>query len=467
MATSGSVDLGSVRPETRYATADDGVSIAYQTIGDGPLDLVLELETFGNVEIMWELPALADLFERLASFSRLIIHDRRGTGLSGGRGAPFPNIETRARDLRSVLDSIKSARAVLLGERTAGAAFALFAATYPHRVSCLAWFKAVATRRWSPDYPWARTPEELRAEAAWVRSGMGGRELARAYLTGAAPSLASDDDLVAWIARHDRHFMAPSTSVDWITVEGETDVTAILPVLRCPTLVLDHRDSRTGAAESRHVHRMIPGAELTLIGGEPNAMIFSDREAIVDAVRAFATRERHAQAGDRVLRAVLFTDIVASTERQASIGDRPWREIVERHHAVVRDALDRSRGVENDTAGDGFFATFDGPARAVRCAWEIVERVRDLGIEVRAGIHLGECEVMESKHAGVTVTIGSRIASLAGPSEVLVSRTVRDLVAGSGFAFEDVGERDLKGVPDRWQVYRVVVEGASAIGTLP
>ena len=441
-------------PETRYATTEDGVTIAYQTVGDGPLDLVLELENFGNVEIMWELEALADLFGRLSAFSRLILHDKRGTGLSGGRGQPFPNLETRARDLLTVLDSIRSPHPALFGERTGGAALAMFAATYPDRAGPLAWFQAIATRRWSPEYPWGKTPEEHRREAAMTRDGMGKQSFGREWLEVSAPSLAGDEHLQAQIARLDRHFMAPSTAAGWIAVESETDVTAILPLLQRPTLLLDYEASPSGAAQTRHVQGMVPGAGLALLPGETNAMIYGNRAAIADAVRSFVGSDQRREAADTVLGSVLFTDIVGSTERQAAMGDEAWVALVARHHAVVRDALERWRGRENDTAGDGFYATFDGPARAIRCALEIVSRVRELEIEIRAGVHTGECQIIEGKHAGLAVTIGSRIAAMANPSVVLVSRTVKDLTAGSGFSFDDMGEHALKGVPDRWQVYR-------------
>lgn len=444
-------------PDTLYATTDDGVSIAYQIVGEGPIDLVLELESWGNVEIMWELDALADLFERLSQFSRLVLHDRRATGLSGG--VSFPNLETRARDLLVVLDAIRSSRAVLFGERTAGAAFTIFAASYPNRVASLVWNRAVATTRWSPEYPWGLTPDEHRAEAAETRDGMGSKGLAHAWLTACAPSLAGDERLEAQIARLDRHFMAPSTAAEWIQVESETDVTAVLPLLRCPTLVLDYEQSSTDAAQSRHVQSRIPDAELQLISGDPYSLPYGDREQIVDAVKAFIGRERPTDAPATVLGTVLFTDIVGSTEHQAAAGDRAWADVIRRHNTIVREALERWQGVENDTAGDGFYATFDGPARAIRCALDIVSRVGEIGLEVRAGIHTGECEVVDGKRAGLAVTIGSRIAATAGPCDVLVSRTVKDLTAGSGFSFEDKGEYELKGVPDDWQLYRVVPEG--------
>ena len=440
-------------PDTRYATTHDGVSIAYQIVGDGPLDLVLELESWGNVEIMWELEALADLFGRLSQFSRLVLHDRRATGLSGG--VSFPNLETRARDLLAVLDAIRSPRAVLFGERTTGAGFAVFAASHPDRVASLVWNRAVATKRWSPDYPWGETPDEHRADAAETRDGMGSVEFARAWLTACAPSLAGDERLAAQIARLDRHFMAPSTAAEWIQVESETDVTAVLPLLRCPTLLLDYEQSSTGAAQSRHVQSAIPGAQLQLISGDPHGLPYGDRAQIVEAVRSFVSRERTADLPATVLGTVLFTDIVGSTERQAAMGDRAWAEVIGRHHAIVREALERWQGVENDTAGDGFYSTFDGPARAIRCALDIVDQVGEIGLEVRAGVHTGECEIVDGKRAGLAVTIGSRIAAIAGPREVLVSRTVKDLIAGSGFSLGDRGEHELKGVPEHWQLYSV------------
>jgi class 3 adenylate cyclase len=284
---------------------------------------------------------------------------------------------------------------------------------------------------------------------------MGSEEFGRAWLTACAPSLAGDERLEAQIARLDRHFMAPSTAAEWIQVESETDVTAVLPLLRCPTLVLDYEQSPTGAAQSRHVQAAIPGAQLQLISGDPYALPYGNRAQIVDAVEAFIGTEQAVDAPTTVLGTVLFTDIVGSTERQAAAGDQAWADVLRRHHASVREALELWQGAENDTAGDGFYATFDGPARAIRCALDIVSRVDAIGLEIRAGIHTGECEVVDGKRAGLAVTIGSRIAASAGPGEVLVSRTVKDLTAGSGFSLEDRGEYELKGVPERWQLYRV------------
>ncbi len=443
-------------PGTLYATAEDGVSIAYQIVGDGPVDLVLELENWGNVEVMWELDALRDLFERFSRFSRLVLHDRRATGLSGG--VSFPNLETRVKDLLAVLDAIRSPRTVLFGDVTSGAAFALFAASYPNRAASLVWHRAEATSRWSPEYPWGGTPEERRKEAALVRNEMGSRELAHKWLVSFAPRLAGDEHLETLMARLDRHFMAPSTAAEWIQVASETDVTTVLPLLRCPTLVLDYEQSSTEAAESRYVQSMIPGAQLQLVSGDPYKLPYGDRKQIVGAVQAFIGREHANGASATVLGTVLFTDIVGSTKSQAAMGDLAWADVIRRHHTIVREALRRWQGVENDTAGDGFYATFDGPARAIRCALDIVTRLSEIGLEIRAGIHTGECEVFDGKRSGLAVTIGSRIAGIAGPREVLVSRTVKDLTAGSGFSFHEKGEHELKGVPEQWQLYRVVPE---------
>ena len=327
-------------PETRYATTEDGISIAFQTVGDGPVDLVFDPGIWGNVETMWELPALADLFGKLSSFSRLILHDRRGTGMSGGGGTSLPNLETRTRDLLTVLDTCRSSRAALFGSTTGGAALALFAATYPDRVSSFVWFWALATVSWSPEYPWGYTPEEQRRDTEWIREGIGKPAMAREWLDEIAPSLAGDDRLVAQVARLDRHFMAPSTGAVWSQTEYETDVTDVLPVLSCPTLLLDHEASSTQAGESRHVQGLISGSELVLIPGDPYTLVFSDRAAIADAIRAFLGVERTPVAADTVLSSVLFTDIVGSTQKQASSGDRAWHELVSQHHALVRDALE-------------------------------------------------------------------------------------------------------------------------------
>ena len=442
-------------PETRYATAEDGVSIAYQVVGNGPVDLAVDLAVSGNVELMWGFAPFADLLERLSAFSRSIVHDRRGTGLSGG-GALLPDLETRAQDLLAVLDACGSTRPALFGTTTGGAALAVFAASHPERVSSFVWHGPMAKTTWAPDYPWGDPPDAQWHSLAEVRASWGTTAMELSYLADNAPTHAGDERLAAEMARLMRHFMAPSTAVEFTRTWNETDVSHALVALRCPTLLITRRDNPHGTDEAAYVQRLIPGAQLELLPGQDFPAFFGDRAGLVETIRTFLGIERPPSIPDSILSTVLFTDIVGSTEKQASLGDRGWKELVERHHAVVRGALGRWRGVENDTAGDGFYATFDGPARAINCALEITERVRDLGIEVRAGVHTGECELIESKCGGLTVSIGARVAAKAGPSEVLVSRTVKDLVAGSGLTFEDAGEHDLKGVPDRWRLYRVV-----------
>jgi class 3 adenylate cyclase len=254
----------------------------------------------------------------------------------------------------------------------------------------------------------------------------------------------------------DRHFSAPSTGLQFARAWNETDVTEVLGALRCPTLLIDREAGPFGPGEAQHVQTLIPGAALTLLPGEDFPMLYGDRAAVTEAVREFLGVTSGSSVPDTVLSTVLFTDIVDSTKTQAALGDRGWRDLITRHHALVRDALERYSGVENDTAGDGFYATFNGPARAIRCGMDVARGVRELGIEIRAGVHTGECELIDGKPGGIAVTTGSSISALAGPSEVLISQTVKDLVAGSGLAFEDAGEHELKGVPDRWHLYRVV-----------
>jgi class 3 adenylate cyclase len=304
------------------------------------------------------------------------------------------------------------------------------------------------------------TPEEQRRFIETIKSGLGTREFARWYLADTAPSRIPDEALETELARLDRHFIAPSTGVEFAKAENETDVTQVLSALRCPTLLIARRDLAAGIEEGRFVQDLISGAELTLVPGDEHELFLGDHESIAETLREFLGVERKQVVVDSFLASVLFTDIVGSTEKQATLGDLAWKKLVERHHAIVRGSLERWRGVEIDTAGDGFYATFDGPARAIRCAQAIVESVRGLGIEVRAGVHTGECELIDGKAGGLTVSIGARVASNSGPSEVLVSQTVKDLVAGSGLTFEDAGEHELKGVPDRWHLYWVVSERA-------
>jgi class 3 adenylate cyclase/pimeloyl-ACP methyl ester carboxylesterase len=418
------------------------------------VDVLEQVDWPGNLDMMWEDPSGSFWYRELASFSRLILHDRRGIGLSS-RNVALPNLETRVADTLTVLDAVGSERPVFTGTFESGAPNALLAATRPERARAMVWIEPNPRFSWAPDYPWGRTSEQRDQELRDIE-GWGTMDYGHAF---AADMIAREEETPStspeWMAKASRNACTPDVARALAEMWYETDVREVLPAVKVPSLIVAEADDPIGTPKAAHVASLIPGAQSLLLRGD----IFSDdnTRATADAIRRFVGVERSPTELDTVLSTVLFTDIVGSTERQASLGDHGWKGLLERHHAVVRAALERWRGLEHDTAGDGFYATFDGPARAIRCGLEIAGRVRDLGIEVRAGIHTGECELIDGKHAGITVSIGARVASLADPSRVLVSQTVKDLVAGSGFAFEDAGEHELKGVPDRWRLYRVVV----------
>ena len=440
-------------PETRYAKTPDGLSIAYWVLGDGPVDLMYVFGLMGNLEVMWEQPLVTSFFRELASSSRVILHDRRATGLSD-RATSLPSLETQVDDMWTVLDAAASHSTVILGVQWGTFAAAMFASPHPDRARSLILFSAHARTRWAPDYPWG-VNDELRAHEISIASDAWGTDAHATFvLEFDAPSLIGDRDLVHWYAKMHRHWAAPSAAAAFTEDFYDLDIRHVLPSIRVPALVLARGWKDPG--EDAYVAGLIPGASLLRFPGNARQPWIGDRGGIVDAIDDFVGVERARADTDRVLATVLFTDIVGSTERAAELGDREWRELVERHHQSVRELLGRFRGVEVDTAGDGFFATFDGPARAVRCAQRIIEAVKLLGIEVRAGLHTGEVEVDGNSVRGIAVHIGARVGAEAGPSELLVSQTVKDLVAGSGLSFEDAGEHELKGVPDRWRLYRVV-----------
>jgi class 3 adenylate cyclase/pimeloyl-ACP methyl ester carboxylesterase len=439
-------------PETHYARAPDGTSIAYQVTGDGPVDLIYVPGLWSNVEVMWELPAWEHFLRRLASFSRLVVFDMRGVGLSD-RGAERPTIELQRDDIGAVMDAVGTEAGIVVAYTRSASMAMLFAATHPERTKALILYSPVAKSISTPDFPYGRSEEEMTAFVdRIVRDAGTGRNVALF-----APSAAADERFVRGWARFERLVASPSALEEMGRILIEIDVRSVLPAIHVPTLVL-HRDGEvvTVSSQARDVAERIEGAIYVELPGVDILPFVGDADAVVDEIEAFVTGVRPAPEVDRVLATILFTDIVGSAEKQWGLGDRGWKELVGRHHAIVRDGLDRWRGVENDTAGDGFYATFDGPARAVRCAQEIVERVRDLGIEIRAGVHTGECELIEGKAGGIAVTMGSRVSSLARRSEILVSQTVKDLTTGSGLVFEDAGEHELKGVPDRWHLHRVV-----------
>ena len=448
-------------PETRYGKTADGVYIAFQVFGSGPRDLLFVPGFFSNLIADWELPGLARFLERLSGFARVVAIDRRGVGLSD-RMSPgdLPPLETQMQDLLAVLDAVRIRRVHLVGDEDGAQLCALFAASFPARVLSLGTY-AFYPRVWrTEDFPFGPSLEEWQAAAAdraasWSRGW--GREAAREDYEYAAPSVAPDDPEVALFARYLALSASPGVAISLLKQWGESDVRAILPTIRVPTLVLTRNDlPRDHPRIARWVADAIPDATFVGLPGRDLALWVGDTDALADEIEAFVTGVRPSGVPRTVLATVLFPDIVGSTQLQASLGDRAWKELVLRHHSVVREELARHRGVEADTAGDGFFATFDGPARAVGCAVAIVDSVRSLGLEIRAGLHTGECEIIDGKAGGLAVSIGARVAANAGASEVLVSQTVKDLVAGSGLVFEDAGEHELKGVPDRWRLYRVV-----------
>jgi class 3 adenylate cyclase len=439
-------------PEMGYAVAADGAYIGYQFVGEGPLDLVWQPDWPGNIDMEWEFPAHRALLIALASFARLILHDHRGIGLSS-RNVPVPNLETRVADILLVLDAVGSERPVLVGVGASGACNALLAATQPERIAGLAWLDPSPRTAWATDYPWGRTPDQLDAEIEDLRSwgtSAYGRAFSEEQASLGNPVPEAD---AAVFAKATRNACTPDVAIELSKMWAETDARAVLPTIQTPTLFVCQPE--VGEQDlARDTAALVPNAELIEVTG--TAWAPSTMEAVAEEIRRFVRVERPRTELDTVLATVLFTDIVGSTETQSRLGDRAWKPLIESHHAVVRAALERWRGVEQDTAGDGFYATFDGPARAIRCADEIVRSVRrDLAIEVRAGLHTGECEVIDEKIAGIAASIGARVAALAGPSEILVSQTVKDLVAGSRLAFEDAGSHELKGVAGRWPLYRV------------
>jgi pimeloyl-ACP methyl ester carboxylesterase len=442
-------------PETRYAKTADGVHVAYQVVGDGPVDMVFVMGWVTNIEVMWDDPDFARFLGRLATFSRLILFDKRGVGLSDRVPEDrLPDLETRMDDVRAVMDAVGSERAVVFGVSEGGPMSILFAATYPERTIALALYGTVAdfTAR-EPEYKDEPAAYLARMEETW-----GSLEFARGEIANwAAPGHESDERLVAWLASYMRKAASPGAAVALELMNQQINATHALPSIHVPTLMIAREGDLDFRIEQvRDTASRIAGARLVELPGNEHFPWVGDEDAILEEVERFVVALGEVEAElDRALATVLFTDVVGSTEKASELGDRGWKALIEEHHRRVRGQLARYRGVEVDTAGDGFFATFDGPARAVRCARSIVDAVAPLGIEVRAGVHTGEVETIDAKVGGMAVVIGARVGASAGPSEVLVSQTVKDLVAGSGLAFEDAGEQELKGVPDRWRLYRV------------
>jgi class 3 adenylate cyclase len=441
--------------ETRYARTTDGTHVAYQVTGDGPVDLVVMRAWITNLEHEWREPVLARMYRRLESMGRLIRLDRRGSGLSDRiRPGLMPTIEDRVDDVRAVMDAAGSRRAVLVGLAAASRLCTVFAATHPDRTAGLVLHEGEAREAWAPDYPWGETPESFEASVRELRRGWGTRELAERIIRGSAPSRIGDEAFVSWLAEDQIRSATPDEAERLARLHYETDVREVLPAVHVPTLLLARAGS--GAELSRDLAERIPGARYVELPGDDHMSISGDTDAVLREMEGFIeTLRDDEQDIDRVLATLLFTDIVGSTRTAVALGDRRWSHLLESHHARVRALLGRHRGRLIDTAGDGVLAAFDGPARAIRCAKAIVGDARDLGIEVRAGVHTGECEEVGDRLRGLAVHIGARVAALAAPSEVLVSGTVKDLVAGSGLAFDDRGTRELSGVPGEWRIYAV------------
>ena len=445
-------------PDVSYARSGD-VSIAYQVVGSGAVDIVFVRGIAGDLLSTWEQPLLARHVEGLAAMGRLLMLDKRGTGLSD-RVREVPSLESTMDDIRAVMDAVESKRAVLWSGATSTGLAALFAATYPDRCAGLVLFDPRIRGTRAADYPWAPSPEEWRQTMADVRAGWGERAYLERLASEWAPEVAGDPAFRDWFVWHMRRSLSPGAALTAFRAAMELDVTDILAAVRVPTLILP-RPSVPGPGY--YASERIRGAEvvdLPPLNGVYTWVDDNTHEATMAATARFVSRLAAVVGPERVLATVLFTDIVGSTEAAARLGDAAWLTLRGRHHAIVRRELARFSGTEIETAGDGFFATFDGPARAVRSAQAIESRVEELGLKVRAGVHTGEIEIVDGKVGGLAVHIGARIGALAGPSEVLASSTVKDLTAGSGLVFEDAGEYELKGVPDRWRLYRVGSEPA-------
>jgi pimeloyl-ACP methyl ester carboxylesterase/class 3 adenylate cyclase len=443
-----------MRPETKYATSRGGY-VAYQTLGDGPVDLMMVTELLSHCEHRWEEPALARSLQRLAEVSRIILFDKRGTGLSDPVAPDrLPTLEERADDVAAVLDAVGSPRCALAGFSEGGVDAIFFAATRPERVSSLVLFGAWPCFFADQSYRvgWQRQQFEPLIDAVLSTWGQG------QLLPLIAPSAAGDQRLLSWWAGYERLAASPGVAAAFLRIALDVDVRSLLPAIRAPTLVVHRADDVfSPVAHGRYLTSQIPGSRLVEVPGRDHPFFIGDPDPIIEAIQEHVTGHRPPPQYDRVVTTAMFVDIVGSTDRAAAMGDRAWGDVLETYYRQVRRQLDRHAGREIDTAGDGLFAAFDGPARAVACGCAIREAARGLGLQIRAGLHAGECELIAGKIGGLAIHIAARVAALAKPDEVLVSRTIRDLSAGSGLRFDDRGTHALKGVPEAWQLYRVAM----------
>jgi class 3 adenylate cyclase len=446
-------------PDPRYLKTQDGVYIAYHVVGDGPVDIAWQLGDGTNLDVWWEFAWMRGWFDGLASFGRLILHDWRGFGLSS-RNVPVPNLEMRTDDLRAVLDEVGSTSAVIGGWFETLAPGVLFAAGDPARVRALVWWTPTPRTVWAPDYPWGLRPEDVTRSLASLRK-WGTIEHGESWADTFAmegPDRPSAE-AIRWWAKKARNACTPDVAEALERVWWQTDIRGVLPSVQAPTLLMVTAGDDETLAVADHVRSLMPNARVEVFPQRGWMASGTDVDVVnqprLDEIARFVGVQPRPVVPDTILSTILFTDIVDSTAHQARLGDRSWKRVIDRHNELVREALSRWRGSENDTAGDGFYASFDGPARAIHCGREIQDRVRDLGIAVRAGVHTGECEFVDGKCAGIAVSTGARIAALAGPSQILISQTVKDLVAGSGFTFTDAGEHQLKGIPHRFHLYAI------------
>jgi class 3 adenylate cyclase len=430
-------------PKTHYAKSGD-VRIAYQVVGEGPFDLVFVPGFISNLDVAWEEPYRARVWTRLAAFARLIMFDKRGTGLSD-RAVGVPTLEERMDDVRAVMDAVGSQQAALFGISEGGAMSVLFAATYPERTRAL-----VLYGTYGHFSSWVVPPDMIDAALDRMEKNWGTGESIHLF----APSVASDETFKLSWARFERLGASPSAVVALMRMNSEIDIRPILPTIRVPTFIIHRQgDVRVNVEAGRFMARQIPNAKYLELPGSDHALWTGETERVLDAVEEFLTGSRSANESDRVLATVLFTDIVNSTKRAETIGDRAWHDVLDRHNALVRREISRHRGHEVRTMGDGFLATFDGPARSIRCALAINEGVEALGLQVRAGLHTGEVEMADDDLSGIAVHIASRVATMAKPGQVLVSNTVRDLVAGSNIRFHDEGSHSLKGLTESVRLF--------------
>ncbi len=443
-----------MQPKTEYAQSGN-IHIAYQVVGDGPVDLVFVPGWVSHVERGWEMVDNARFLKRLASFSRLIMFDKRGTGLSDRVPInQLPTLEERMDDLRVVMTAVGSERAVLFGFSEGANLCALFAATYPDKTHSLIMFGSFAKRIWSPDHPWGPTEEGRQEEYELIAREWGKMMDVDHY----APSKVGDEAFLHNLVDYFRNAASPGAAVALLKMNTEIDIRNILPTIKVPTLVLHRTGDQDAAIEgARWMASQIPGATFVELPGADHLVWAGDQEEVLDEVQEFLTGERPVPLANRFLATILFTDLVKSTENAREFGDETWRRMLEKHNSLSEKSIRRYRGRLVKTTGDGIHATFDGPGRAVACAMEISDLIsQELGVAVRAGLHTGEIELQGDDTVGIAVHLAARVAALAGPHEVLVSRTVRDLVSGSGIEFEDQGTFELKGFPEKWQIFKVV-----------